>query len=536
MKIFYRILKSAVLAPLLFALYPILALWAYNFEVMQPIEVVLPLFLALIGTLVLLLILRLLSKSWLKAGLLTTLVILLFFTYGHIFNLVSNLPEIGDQLGRHRVLGPLWILLLSVGGFLILKHGKKAGDLPLFLNCTGLALLVLTGSELIYAQFLDTDVELPAKVAALQDKNTFDPARIADKQNLPDIYLIVLDSYPRHDALLNGLKIDNSPFLKELTDLGFVIPTCNMSNYDNTILSMPSTLNLHYMEDYFPNFDPNATSYDHAYQKNIIRHSLVRKNLTELGYKTISFETEYDWVEIQDADIYYAIQTRGAFIQALLNTTEFDSVLSDTSALRLLTNAEEVSPWVKQQANKFNDLTSKFIGMIGVRAPGRSQLKYQQIMTALDNLEKVPSIPGKKFVYLHLAAPHPNTVLGPNGEYQPQKDSPDYLDTFIYLDKRMPEILGKLINNSRVPPVIILQGDHGMHLFTYSRLDNLMAYYLPGTAKNLVYPSITPVNTFRLIFNAYFDGRFPLLTDDSFQSSKLHPLGFHVVPPKCPIN
>jgi hypothetical protein len=533
MKIFYGILKSAILPPLLFALYPILALWAYNFEVMQPIEVALPICISVLGTLVLLLILRLLSKSWLLAGLLTTLVVLFFFTYGHVFGMVSSLPKIGDLFGRHRVMGLFWFVLLTVGGFIILKYGRKAGDLPLFLNCTGLALLLLTGGQLIYAKCLDNDAELPQNVAALQDKNTFDPSRIADKQTLPDIYFIVLDSYPRHDALLKGLKIDNTPFLNALTDLGFVIPTCNMSNYDNTILSMPSVLNMHYMEDYFPNFDPNATSYDHAWQKNIIRHSLVRKNLSDLGYKTISFETEYDWVEIPDADIYYTIQTPGAFIQDLLNTTEFDSVLSDTSVLRLLTNAEEVSPWVQGQVDKINDLTSKFLRMIGVRSPGGSQLKYQQIMTALDNLEKVPGIPGQKFVYLHLSAPHPNTVLGPNGEYRSQKDSPDYQDTFIYLDKRIPEILGKLINNSKVRPVIILQGDHGMHLFTYSRLDNLMAYYLPGVAKNLVYPSITPVNTFRLVFNAYFDGRYPLLKDASYQSSKLHPLGFHAIPPSC---
>ncbi len=412
MKIFYRILKSAILAPLLFALYPILALWVYNFEVMQPVEVVLPLCISVLGTVLVLLILRLLSRNWLLAGLLTTLGVLLFFTYGHVFGMVANLPQIGNLIGRHRVLGSLWFVLLIVGGFLIVKYGRKAADLPLFLNCTGLALLVLTGGQLIYAQYLDTAVKLPQKVAALQDTNTFDPARVTDRQNLPDIYFIVLDSYPRHDALLKGLKIDNTPFLNSLTGLGFVIPTCNMSNYDNTILSMPSVLNMHYMEDYFPNFDPNATSYDHAWQKNIIRHSLVRKNLSDLGYKTISFETEYDWVEIPDADIYYTIQTPGAFIQDVLNTTEFDSVLSDTSVLRLLTNAEEVSPWVKTQTEKINDLTGKLLGMVGVRPPGASRLKYQQIMTALDNLEKVPNLPGSKFVYLHLSAPHPNTVLG----------------------------------------------------------------------------------------------------------------------------
>ncbi|MGD0006876.1 MAG: hypothetical protein ABSE06_21880, partial [Anaerolineaceae bacterium] len=221
MKIVNRILRSAILPPLLFALYPILALWAYNFGLMKPIEVVVPVFLVLVGTLFLLLVLRLLSKSWLKAGLLTSLVTLLFFTYGHVFDLVSNLPRVGYLLGRHRILGPLWFVLLLVGGFLILKYGKKAVSLPLFLNCIGLALLVLTGSQLIYAQFLDTEVSLLPNVAALQDKNTFDAARVTDKKNLPDVYLIVLDSYPRHDALLRGKKIDNTPFLIYLTNLGF---------------------------------------------------------------------------------------------------------------------------------------------------------------------------------------------------------------------------------------------------------------------------------------------------------------------------
>ena len=94
MKFFYRILKSAFLHPLLFAIYPIMALWTNNFDRMQPVEVVLPVSLSLLGSLVLLLVLRLLSKSWLKAGLLTTLAVLLFFTYGHVFGMVGNLPAI----------------------------------------------------------------------------------------------------------------------------------------------------------------------------------------------------------------------------------------------------------------------------------------------------------------------------------------------------------------------------------------------------------------------------------------------------------
>ncbi len=44
----------------------------------------------------------------------------------------------------------------------------------------------------------------------------------------------------------------------------------------------------------------------------------------------------------------------------------------------------------------------------------------------------------------------------------------------------------------------------------------LNAYYLPGVDKDILYPSITPVNSFRLIFNLYFDTNFELLPDENY--------------------
>jgi hypothetical protein len=44
----------------------------------------------------------------------------------------------------------------------------------------------------------------------------------------------------------------------------------------------------------------------------------------------------------------------------------------------------------------------------------------------------------------------------------------------------------------------------------------LNAYYLPNFDKKLLYPSITPVNSFRLVFNSYFDGTFELLPDENY--------------------
>ena len=44
----------------------------------------------------------------------------------------------------------------------------------------------------------------------------------------------------------------------------------------------------------------------------------------------------------------------------------------------------------------------------------------------------------------------------------------------------------------------------------------LSAYYLPDKEISGLYPSISPVNTFRLIFNLYFGTSHTLLPDESY--------------------
>lgn len=134
-------------------------------------------------------------------------------------------------------------------------------------------------------------------------------------------------------------------------------------------------------------------------------------------------------------------------------------------------------------------------------------------MDNLNYMATISSIPGSKFVYLHLPAPHQPQVLGPNGEFQTALRDPGYYDAITYLNKHVLEIISKIINQSKIPPVIILQGDHGFYEDASTRMYNLKAYYLPGAGEKLVYPTITPVNTFDIIFNAYFDGKYPILKD-----------------------
>ena len=90
-----------------------------------------------------------------------------------------------------------------------------------------------------------------------------------------------------------------------------------------------------------------------------------------------------------------------------------------------------------------------------------------------------------------------------------------YIYEIEYINARMLTIVAEILANSTTPPIIIIQGDHG-----FGEGDNfpiLNAYYLPGIDPEVLYPTISPVNCFRLVFNEYFGSNLILLPDQSFR-------------------
>ncbi len=93
-----------------------------------------------------------------------------------------------------------------------------------------------------------------------------------------------------------------------------------------------------------------------------------------------------------------------------------------------------------------------------------------------------------------------------------------YKNQLTFINNKMLEAVDTILANSKTPPIIVIQGDHGPWLQTNpNRMKILNAYYLPGHNDRL-YPAITPVNTFRLIFDSYFGGKYDLLPDVSYFS------------------
>jgi hypothetical protein len=524
-------IRIPVLYPILFGVYPILALWANNFGKVQPTDVVRSLSFSFLASILLYLVCWLIIQSPSKAALMSTMLILLFFTYGHIYGLLEKRLFLGVQIGRHRNMIFLWLLLIGVGTFLILKYGAHAKGLNQFLNTVGILLLVFLIGQLVYFQIRSS--ENATNLEASQNNLAFQgPAAKVDPQNSPDVYYIILDAYTRADVLQQDYNFDNTAFLRQLTDLGFVIPPCAQSNYSYTLLSMAATLNMNYL-DVLDSSLNSKTTVDYPLYGEFIHHSLVRKIFNELGYKFVTFKTINKWIDIQDSDIY--IQENNAnLITSLLESNDFDAMLNETTAWKIMEDLQTISPFLAEQLSTVQNYLNKIAESLSKDVRDANKARYDIIINDLNKIDSVSKLPGRKFVYMHVQAPHLPGVLGKQGEYLPIDDSVvGYTNGVSYLDQRMIPIIKTILANSKIPPVIILQGDHGWGLSEETRNNILNAYYLPGDGAKKFYSTITPVNTFRIILNSYFGGNFSILEDKSYFSPNSDRINFKIVPSNC---
>jgi hypothetical protein len=169
----------------------------------------------------------------------------------------------------------------------------------------------------------------------------------------------------------------------------------------------------------------------------------------------------------------------------------------------------------------------------------------RRIEYTLRTLPEVPtSIPSPKIVYAHIVLPHPPFVFDQEGnrldietpynlfdEIAFTGGHDDYLNGYreqvIFINHEIINVIKSLLAKSKTPPIILVMGDHGPASMFNWRLDapgcvwerssNLYAILLPGhQADGTVYETMTPINTFRVIFNTYFGTDLSLLEDRTY--------------------
>ncbi|MGD8456003.1 MAG: hypothetical protein PVF83_06445 [Anaerolineales bacterium] len=490
-------LENTRLFPFLFGLYPVLALLAYNVDEIELSSAIRPLLLSLLLVGLLLWLGGHLVADRIRVSMLVSAYVLLFFSYGHLYFYFQDHNSFDIDLTRIRYLVPLYILILAGLTLWVLRTKRDFQSFVLPLNLAAFAAILL---PLVQIGTYVVEVNLRG-MEEIGLSTEFDSIELPSDGAAPDIYYIVLDGYSRGDLLAQVFDYDNSGFLDALTQRGFYVANCSQANYSWTLPSIASTFKMDYL-DAVTEQTRVAVRFNDL--RKLILYGPVRQLVEGLGYTTVAFETGYKWQHWVDADVYIVPQGVGPSLN------EFEWMLFDTSALRILSDAHIVKDTYADHR--------------------------QHVLNAFASLEALPiDIPGPKFVYAHIIAPHEPFVFGPEGEWLqnlPENQLVGYRDQVNYVNIRMIEIVDILIEQSPTPPIIIIQGDHGAPInweaYGYpneNKLAILSAYYLPGVeASDVLYDSITPVNSFRLIFDKYFNGDLDLLEDLSYFGRQSPPI------------
>jgi hypothetical protein len=507
--------KAILFHPVLFGIFPIISFMASNINQARPELAIRSAAVSLVGCVILYILVKLAIKDTPRAALLTTLVLVMFYSYGHVYAQLEMATSSGMTLGRHRFLAPMWAVLAAAGSVWIIKRGKNSWQFNTLLNAVSVFLLILPVYQIASFEYRYQRMS-QAGAAAESASLMLTGSHAALENEMPDIYYIILDGYSREDILKKLYNYDNSGFLSELRELGFVIPECAQSNYARTALSMASTFHMDYVDQFTDVVRKGDQTMDGVVFHDLIQHNPVRRLMTENGYKMVAFETGYFWNEVISAD-YYIIGNDNPLeqMQTGAEISEFEIMFLRTTLFRIFSEARTAF---------FTDLTKN------IRTP--DERHYDLVLFELDQLSRVPEMPGRKYVYAHIGAPHAPFVFSSYGGFASTGSViPGYTDEITFLNWRIIEVVKQIMETSAVPPVIVIQADHGWD--EEHRMEILNAYYLPNGGDRWIYPEITPVNTFRVIFNHYFGENFPLIEDISYMSRGETPYDFTIVPPTC---
>lgn len=337
------------------------------------------------------------------------------------------------------------------------------------------------------------------------------------KDSYPDIYYIIPDRYAGQKAFQEQYGFDNSAFLNSLKDKGFYVPENSTTNYPKTFQSLGSSLNMEYL-DYLTEQTNGGESKDESIVTPLIRNNKVLQFLKDHGYRYVHMGSWWEPTKTNENADYIFYPRRREYWGADEFTTGFYS----TTIL---------SEFLKTFFHEPSDVSKN----------PRDNLHRQSALQQFEELKKIPPMPGPKFVFVHILLPHDPFVFdkdcNPIGDEVVNKNThqENYKNQVLCANKKLDNAIDIILRNSKNPPIIILQSDEGPFPMNdpisgdqawgnasttalREKFPIINAYYFPGKdpVGSGLYDSITPVNSFRVLFNTYFGEEFELLEDKNY--------------------
>ncbi|MFP3975430.1 MAG: hypothetical protein ACLFVK_04315, partial [Dehalococcoidia bacterium] len=478
--------KLRLIHPFLFAIYPVLLLFSQNVQYTSLSDILIPagVIVGLTGLLLLLLGWRL--NSFEKAGAITSISLVFFFFYGYIVNAIEIVMP---SYLLHFYLLPVWGLMYVLAIYMVLRKQSNLRNLTSFLNIVIVVLVIASLINIGVATRNTGSSLIENRLGAIASESG------EEKEGSRDIYYIVLERYGATSTLKELYDYDNEEFLSYLSEKGFYVASRSRANYLKTGHSLASSLNLEYI-NYLADEVENHDDWKPIYQ--MLEDYEVWRFLKAKGYDFVHLGGWWEPTrENQYADVSLDFVGLSEFSSVLISTTAIDPILSE----------------------------------LNIGPSDRKALYYESELMRFKTLSRIPGNKGPTFTFAHMYMAHEPFVFDRNCEYLSAEEESsrcfreNYIDSLICTNKMVKKLTDEILSQytSDNDPIIIIQGDEGPFPKRYredelffdwekeatevelkQKLRILNAYYLPGVEGTDLYPSITSVNTFRVVFNHYF--------------------------------
>ena len=447
-------MKHLIIFPFLLAFFPswILILKNYDELIFQDILISL----AIVSvSIIIWIVIRKIIKNGNKAALITGVGVVFFFYFGYVQDalkgiLVSNIP-----VNKTSILVPISIIIFIILTIYFIKSKNNFESIIKIANVVSITLILV-----VCVQFII-------------------PGASAEK---PNVYHIILDEYTDNEILTKKFGYNNEKFLEFLNNNGFYMHDKLFSTFGGTVKELNVILNMEYpkklrwmSEDY-----------------ESLNNNKVMSIFSNQDYSVIETNSMMRWKNFSDVDTKLCYDTN------FINSEFLDQVLGKSIIRYFLEKYQQDTrrDTVRCTFDVLNEITLK--------------------------------TDGPKYVFSHVYVPHPPFLFGPNGEnvipdrreisgLQSWENPQGYVNQLIYATNEITVVIKNIVKNDP-NAIIIVQGDTGTLTGTniskktmkeiYQAHSILYAVRIPDVEDS---DYMIPVNTYRIIFNNYFNMNYDYL-------------------------
>ena len=447
-------MKNFILFPFLLAFFPSWILILKNYDEVIFQDILISLAIISISVIVWIVITKII-KNENKAALITGVGVGFFFYFGYVQDALDGIMIFNIPINKTSILLIISILIFIISTIYFVKSRKSFESTIKIANVITITLILVVALQFVI------------------------PGAYAEK---PNVYHIILDEYTDNEILMKKFGYNNEKFLEFLNKNGFYMTDKSFSTFGSTPNELNSILNMDY---------PIKKGWvSDAYQD--LKTNKVMSTFSDQNYSVIETNSAMRWKDFSDVDTHLCYDVD------FINSEFLDQVLRK-SIIRYFMEQHQTDTRRDIVRCTFNEL---------------SEIALQSN--------------GPTYVFAHLYVPHPPFIFGPNGEnvtpdhseisgLQSWENPQGYLNQLIYATSEISVVITNIVENDP-NAIIILQGDTGTSTGTdgttttmkdiYQIHSILYAVRIPDVNN---FENAIPVNTYRIIFNNYFDMNYEYL-------------------------